>query len=147
MTFVIKMRGSRMPLIADYECPVHGRFEATVDRDENGDPPATVRCNAKTGTVFKGELFSQPGELFDEVCTELAEHRMSAAKLKFRSFDVIRGGWEKPQNPGWLDTRELGEGQTMDEFHEKRAAIREEQRKRDVMAFAKEHHERPIGGD
>jgi len=39
---------------------------------------------------------------------------------------VTRGGWQKPEHPGWVDTRELGEGQPIEEYREKRRKIREE---------------------
>lgn len=56
---------------------------------------------------------------------------------RVRRVEVVRGGWQKPERPTYLDTRELGEGQSMDEFRAKRKAVWEERRKADVMAFKK----------
>jgi hypothetical protein len=47
MTWVIKVRGDLSArIVAEYECPEHGRFTRTVDRDEHGDPPEASACPA-----------------------------------------------------------------------------------------------------
>lgn len=44
MTFRIKVRGARGPIVAEYLCPVHGRFEATIDRTPEGNAPDLAPC-------------------------------------------------------------------------------------------------------
>lgn len=46
MTWTLKHKRSDRPMIAEYLCPVHGRFALTVERNENGDPPDEARCPA-----------------------------------------------------------------------------------------------------
>ncbi len=46
MTWTMKLTRSDRPMVAEYLCPVHGRFELTVDRDANGDPPDEATCPA-----------------------------------------------------------------------------------------------------
>lgn len=38
-------------IVAEYECPVHGRFQVTVKR-VNGDPPDEVICQQPTDRVY-----------------------------------------------------------------------------------------------
>lgn len=45
MTWVYRYtRSPGQRITAEYECPVHGRFTAKVERGANGDPPATWPC-------------------------------------------------------------------------------------------------------
>lgn len=44
MTFIIKTRGAGGLIVADYRCPEHGVFEATVERTESGDAPDEQPC-------------------------------------------------------------------------------------------------------
>lgn len=46
MTWTIKPRPhvAGSPILAEYECPVHGRFERTVERDVDGNPPIESEC-------------------------------------------------------------------------------------------------------
>lgn len=116
MTFAIKVRGAiDRPIAAEYMCPVHGRFERVVDRDANGDAPATVLCLADIGAVLP--------------CDEIATFVLSAPRVGVRRVEAVKGGWEKPARPTYLDTRDLGEGQDIEEFRDKRAAIRDQERR------------------
>lgn len=98
-------------ITADYTCDVCAIvFEATVP----SPAPDGVEC---------------PG------CGTLAHWTPSPIACRVPRFEVSRGKWEKPERPTYLDTRELGEGQSMDEFRAKRKAVWEEKRKADVMAI------------
>lgn len=131
MTWTIKAHPPTFaPMCAEYECPVHGRFEATVSRDENGDPPIGQPCPAPVGCD-------------DEGCTE--EHapcafpsswRISAPQLKRDSipcFAAVRGG-DTERRPGMLDTRPLAEGMPVKEWKAKQAEATKERRHHQLIA-------------
>jgi len=45
MTFVLKHRFQPgAPMVCEYQCSEHGRFEQLVRRDDHGDPPTEVVC-------------------------------------------------------------------------------------------------------
>lgn len=113
MTFAIKFRGdTTRPVVAEYECPACGRFTAIVERDHAGDPPEIVSC---------------------ATCAGEAEYRISAVAGRVRRFEVVRGGWQKPERKTYLDTRNLGEGQPIEEFRAERKKVWEEKRQRETM--------------
>ncbi|HEY1554853.1 MAG TPA: hypothetical protein VGF94_08470 [Kofleriaceae bacterium] len=150
MSFRVIVRGCAPRIaIEDYECPVHGRFEAQVDRDESGDAPSTIPCPADDDCYDCGGQPSAPGraKMGCDTCGLPSEWRISAPLAKVRAVEALRGKSEKPERATWLDTTNLGEGQSLQEFQDDRAHIREEARKRDVMEFARAHHERLIGHD
>lgn len=127
MTFIIKVRGDlTRPLLAEYTCPEHGVFSCTVVREENGDAPDVVACPVPT---------PREGDCCEAHCDECGERSTwtaSAVRVGVKRFEVVRGGWEKPERPTYLDTRELGEGQSEEEFRAKRAKVWEEQRHREI---------------
>lgn len=133
MSFVIKMRGApTRTLIAEYECPVHGRFACEVERDENGDPPSVARCSVVIEDNGEDE------EWLEEIlCGQDAEYRISAPLGRVNRISAIRGKSEKPERETWLDTTNIAEGQPLYEFHEDRAAIRERQRQREYIELRK----------
>lgn len=142
MTFVIKHRGApaiRMTF-ADYFCEKHGRFEAQVERDDQGDVPASMPCPHE---ILEDYFCGDPPAL----CGKKSEYCISAPLAKVRAVEAIKGKWQAPERKTWTDTRDLGEGMDITEWREKRAAVWEEKRKEDVMRFARENYERPIGGD
>lgn len=102
-----------MIVTADYLCPEHEHFEASVETPTPDAHPCP-ECGA-----------SSP---------------WSPTKLngKVRRVEVVRGGWQKPERKTWLDTRELGEGQDIQEFREKRRAIREEERQKAVREMLRD---------
>ncbi len=113
MTWTVKARqhvtGSLMA--AEYECPHHGRFEVTVERDANGDPPAVVAC-----PILR--------------CDRMSPWRISAPQLKRLSvpcFAEVRGG-DTERRPGMLDTRPLAEGMSTKDWKAAQAAARQERR-------------------
>lgn len=114
MPWILKHKRSTQPMIAEYLCPVHGRFTLTVDRDANGDPPAQAKC---------------PTNAIEIACGEISAFAISSpGYAKVRNWEVVRGKWEKPERPTYFDTRELGEGQPLEEFRAKRAKVWEEHR-------------------
>ena len=111
MTFVVKIRGdASAPIVADFRCAECGVFEAVVPRAQSD--------NAECPT-----------------CGEIAPWTPSVVCGKVKRFEVSRGGWEKPENPGWLDTRDLGEGMDHGEWMEKRQAIRDRQREAEIKGL------------
>lgn len=146
MTFAIKVRGAPTATIAaEYYCEEHGRFELDVERTAAGDAPDAVPCPF---TVEVAQLHPDTGEYLVEMsCGLPAIWCISAPLARVRKIEAVKGKSQKPERETWTDTRSLGEGQPLYEWKEDRAKVWEEWRKKDVMRFAKEHHERPIGGD
>lgn len=114
MTFIIRQRGdATAPITCDFRCEEHGVFEATVPRHESDATPCPV-------------------------CGSSSPWTPSPVTGKVKRFEVARGGWQKPEHPGWLDTRELGEGQSWHEFQEKRQKIRDQEREREISKLIAE---------
>lgn len=135
MSFTVKHRGaSSQPMVCVYTCPEHGEFDAEVQRDENGNSPDVIACPFELGVRADG--FAPTGRM--HYCEKPSTWTPSPVAGNVKRWEVVRGGWEKPAKPTYLDTRELGEGQSYDEFKKKRAAIWEEKRKADVMRFKQE---------
>lgn len=88
-------------ILADYLCSTCGPFEATVASPS----PDHVMC----------------------ACGSLAPW-MPAPLVHRMAVSTTRGKSEKPERPGWLDTRELGEGMPMSEWRAKRAKVTNEER-------------------
>lgn len=139
MSFTVKIRsaGRTKVIAAEYYCEEHGRFERDVERDENGDAPDVIPC------VFLENEEQDPGE----PCPHVAIWCISSPMARVRKLEAVKGKWQKPERKTWTDTSAIGEGQALYDWKEDRAAIWEERRKEDVMAFAREHNERLIGGD
>lgn len=121
MTFTIKVRSSPGSLItADFECPVHGRFEARVPRDERGDPPATVPCESPTNRL-------------PQYPCGLASYWRIGAPPVHTQFVVsaYQGKADAKPHVETMDTRPLAEGRRND-FRAARKKIKEERRHRRV---------------
>lgn len=82
-------------ILADYTCPDHGRFEATVPSPSPDDHPCP-RCGASSPWA--------PAPLRGWV----------------KRGEVSRGKSDATEVPTWMDTRELGEGMPMEEWQAKR---------------------------
>jgi len=138
MPFVIKIRGSAdREIAAEYMCPEHGRFTLTTARDANGDAPGEAPCPAKKPTDPAARAVLMMGGESEEVaswmgCHEPSPYVISAPRVGVRRVEAVKGGWEKPARKTFLDTRNLGEGQDIDEWRENRAAIRDEQRRQSL---------------
>lgn len=114
MSFTTKIRGTTdRPIAAEYHCPAHGRFTITVERDANGDAPPDVICGVHTG-IF---------------CGLVSPYVISAPRVGVRRVEAVKGSWEKPARKTFLDTRNLGEGQDIEEWRDERAAIRDQERR------------------
>jgi hypothetical protein len=111
MAYTVKVRtlpGS--PMIAEYLCPFHGRFELLVERDEHGDPPATVVCEAHEEL---DSIDTESGECETVMCCLEAELVISAPAVALwlngiRAIDRASKSDEK--DPRALDTEPLATG-------------------------------------
>jgi len=104
VTFTIRLRGtSSGPLACEYMCPEHGRFDALVDRNSAGDPPASVVCPMN--------------------CELEAEHVISAPMGRVRLTEVARGKADDKPTPLALDTQALADGMPMKEWKARRASM------------------------
>lgn len=152
MSYTIKTRGRGGFVAVEYLCPEHGRFDETVERDENGDPPATHPCPGPL--VYADDELGAAEQVLDEkdakhatglycptedeiephrrkACGRLAEHVISAPKPKVLSVPCtaeVRGGDMKERPPGMLDTRPLAEGQSYTEWKKDQAKLSESRR-------------------
>jgi hypothetical protein len=139
MTWTIKIRSSPGALMtAEYECPLHGRFEATVERDTNGDPPSEVLCRAfemESGWILVASIATEPTVMATTHCNLPSPWTISAPQLKRDSvpcYAAVRGG-DSERRPGMLDTRALAEGQPMSEWKAKQAAATQERRHHELI--------------
>ena len=104
MTFKITVRGAHsQPIALDFLCPNCGPSSSLADRDCDGVP-----C--------------------PDGCGAMAERVMSAPFGKVRLVEAVRGKWEKPERKTYLDTRKLGEGQSLEEFQAKRRKMWRDER-------------------
>jgi hypothetical protein len=124
MTFIVKVRTSPgAPMTAEYHCPIHGRFETTVARDCDGNPPPSqccpvpVRASGHCG-MFSPWCISAPG-----VHTQFV-------------VSASQGRPDPKPHPNAMDTRMLAEGRKND-FRRQRKAIREADRHRRVKELLK----------
>jgi hypothetical protein len=114
VTYIVKTRGAGGLLVAEYNCPEHGVFEATVTRDANGDAPDTFPCPAEDDY--------DDGYAPDGPCSYPATWCISAPSMRIWSvpcFAATRGGDMTDRPPGMLDTRPLSEGMSMTEWKKK----------------------------
>lgn len=115
MTWAIKHTPRGGPMIADYECPVHGRFEAVVARDENGDPPTEIVCAEKSACS-------------DGACDLPSPWRISAPAIHTQFVvSATQGKPDTKPHPNAMDTRPLAEGRK-NEWRKNRKKQREERR-------------------
>jgi hypothetical protein len=149
MTFVRKFSGDRTaPIVAVYTCPEHGEFDATVERDENGEAPDEIECpievseeqaRSHASAMMRGawcHAHSATAQLpsFAELlasartCLLPATWTPSPVAGRVRRVEVTRGKYEKPERKTYLDTRKLGEGQPLEEFQAERRKIWRDER-------------------
>jgi hypothetical protein len=149
MTFTVKVRGAiSQPMICVYTCPEHGEFDAEVQRDARGNSPDIIECYEEfcpdCGRVSSDHP-SKIGDACPECPSAFAVCRLPATwtpsptvACRVKRFEVVRGKWEKPERPTYLDTRKLGEGQSWDEFRKERAKVWEEKRQDDILKFTRD---------
>lgn len=133
MTWILKHTRSDRPMVAEYLCPVHGRFALTVDRDANGDPPDEMPCP----TLVR--LMLLPGSVVEEPCCRTSPFVISKpGYAKVKAVEAVRGGYQKAERPTWTDTTNLGEGQDLDDWWDDRAKVWDRHREDEVHKMAKE---------
>jgi len=136
VTFVVKMRLGPT-VTAVYTCPVHGAFDAEVQREATGGAPDAIACNEEiTLGVATHPLTGAPAIEYGR-CSLEASWTPTVIACRVRRIEAVKGKWEKPERKTYLDTRDLAEGMDIDDFHEKRSAVWEERRQQDVMAVKK----------
>lgn len=137
--FRVKVRISPgAPMTADYECPLHGRFEATVERDANGDPPSEARCPSQLtlreafgvyDADADGDTWKPPR------CGRASPWRISCPPVHTQ-FVVSASQGKSAAKPHaeTMDTRMLAEGRK-NEFRRQRRKLKEERRHQRVKAL------------
>lgn len=126
MTFVIKTRGAGGLIVAEYECPLHGVFEATVQRTESGDAPERQECPGP-GHATNDD---------DRPCGLDSPWIISAPKtavLSARPTAAVRGGDMSERPPWMLDTRPLAEGMPYAEWSKKQDALQRDRRHKELI--------------
>lgn len=121
MTYIVRTRGAGGFLVAEYRCPEHGVFEATVQRDDAGNAPDEQPCP---------HVVDHDGEGGVDECLEPSPWTISAPKSRVLSVvptAASRGGDMKDRPRGMLDTRPLAEGMKLSEW---KKLQREETRRR-----------------
>ncbi|HVJ93287.1 MAG TPA: hypothetical protein VM580_25980 [Labilithrix sp.] len=132
MTYIVKTRGAGGLVVAEYECPTHGRFTVTVQREANGDPPESTYCPA-TADAYRGV---DETKFVPPACARVSPWRPSSVRGWVKRGEVARGKSDAQERPTWMSTRELGEGMSMAEWQAKRdAAWEEHDRKEDKELF------------
>ena len=98
-----------MSLIAnEYDCPEHGRFCETVERSAAPDAIACPICGASSPWCI------------------------SAPFGRVKRGEVVRGKSDERPSKNWLDTRDLGEGQSHEEYEATRKKIRDDRRRKEL---------------
>jgi hypothetical protein len=153
MTFTVKVRGGAGLLVAEYLCPVHGRFEQLVERDANGEPPSVVSCGFDSWSVAGGDKeyasredaaqaaleagYSDPETASCETqrCANECPWTISAGAVHTQFVITASHGKPDPKpHPKAMDTRMLAEGRRK-EFRQQRRKIREEERHARLKRF------------
>lgn len=147
MTWTFKHTRSDRPMVAEYLCPVHGRFELTVDRDANGDPPGEMPCPhrdrptvCQCGASMIAAACSNLGcfrELRPIYCGRTSPFAISASGYaKVKAVEAVRGGYEKPARETYTNTENLGEGQDLDDWWDDRAKVWDRHRESEIKELA-----------
>lgn len=89
--------------------------------------------------VFEASVESPAPDNIDCPGCEGQARWMPSASVacRVKRWEVVRGKWEKPERKTYLDTRKLGEGQSIEEFRAERRRVWEERRKEHVMEMLK----------
>lgn len=109
MPWFMKTRGdSTAPILAEYECPVHGRFELTVLRPA----PDVMPCD------FEIESCG------NDICGQPAPWCFPLPRVTVKAGEVVQGKvMEYPPDAVCLDTRPLAEGMPYGEWKAKQDKI------------------------
>lgn len=125
MPWILKHTRSDRPMIAEYLCPVHGRFALEVARDENGDPPDEMPCDFEIESCGNDPC-GRP--------SSFAISKPGYAKVK--AVEAVRGGYQKAERPTWTDTTNLGEGQDLDDWWDDRDKVWERHRESEIKELS-----------
>jgi len=135
-------------IVAEYECPVHGRFELTVERDANGDAPAKGRCPRRV--VHGGASVEyRPGAFPSESVLKRLNERcevvtgcsdgyespwvISAPMGRVSPFSMVTGRSDpRPSDRHVMDTSKLADGMPISEFKAERAKVHRDESLRRV---------------
>lgn len=145
MAYTIKIRTQPgAPMMAEYECPEHGRLERLVARDENGDPPPDVNC----GVIEEGQ--DEDGFDCADLCCRRAELVISAPSIKFWSRDPVpigRASKSDEEDPRALDTEPLATGKmNRAEWRKWQRGISRERRHQKLLKAGKISKRIQVGG-
>ncbi len=140
MTFTIKIRAlPGSPMIAEYVCPEHGRFERLVERDTAGDPPTSVECEAID--------HDEDGEFS---CAEIGALVISAPSIQYWSRPPVPIGYASKsdeKDPRALDTEPLATGKmTKTEWKKYQRGITAERRYQKRLKAGKISKRIQVGG-
>lgn len=103
MSWLRKFRGdATAPIRADYECPVHGRFDVTIARVD-GDAPDETAC---------------------PTCGRMSCWRPPAPHGRVKAGEVVQGKtMEYPPQAVCADTRPLADGMPLAEWRRKQESV------------------------
>lgn len=133
MTWTLKHTRSDRPMVAEYLCPVHGRFTLEVARDANGNPPDEMPCAAEDREQWP----DRHGYHHTEHCGLTSPFAISRpGYCKVKNVEAVRGGYQKAGRATWTDTTDLGEGQDLDDWWDDRAKVWERQRESEIKELA-----------
>lgn len=138
MSWILKLRGdSTAPILAEYECPVHGRFEITLPRPA----PDVVSCPLNSWSVARVdkeyasreeaaaaalEAGIDPEQAFFETqrCAEDSPWRFPMPHGRVKAGEVVQGKSDpRPPESVMLDTRPLADGMPYSEWKAKQDKI------------------------
>lgn len=138
MTFTIKMRGdSTAPIVAEYECPIHGIFSVTVPRPA----PDTYRCQeiVEISHSCENPPCGDCGYNQRE-CDEISQYRFpTPGAMRTKRGEVSTGKvMDYPPEAVCMDTRPLADGMPYDQWKAGRAKVhRDESLRRVRNAFGR----------
>lgn len=152
MTYIVKHKPlPGAPMMAEYICEEHGRFEQLVERDENGDPPATFPCPA-IDDVTEEDFFEEGchDRIGAITCEEPADLAIGAPAIKFWSRDPVpigRASKSDEKDPRALDTEPLATGKmTKAEWRKWQRGISNERRHQKRIKAGKISKRIQVGG-
>lgn len=115
-------------ILADFMCPVHGRFEMLVDA--NADTALCPAPNALAAWLVEDLAHLAVHGPVRQVCGIASPWTPSPVAGRVRLVEVSRGKVEPPPTPQHYNTEKLGEGQRYSEWRAERKAMwREHDRK------------------
>lgn len=139
MSFIVKTRGAGGYIVAEYRCPMHGVFEATVMRGESGDAPDEQSCPVAGPYRESHDDDLETGDLTIGApvpCGLPSPWTISSPKPRVLSVvptAAVRGGDMKDRPPWMLDTRPLAEGMPYAEWSKKQDNLQQARRHQELI--------------